>query len=932
MNKTSKRGFLSGLAVQGVAVSLMAILFVPGNTAGMTPKPTDEKNDSTVKKWKKDEHTLKRLTSSLNGTDSVNISGRKLLPLLSVQQLVKGAAAVYVQEPSGEPGTKQSMLLRGTSVPLVDRLSYMDAQPTVYLNGIPVADDRRYTYSIRQNNITAPGTMSNILAGVDMNNIERFEVITDPARLAKLGPDAANGALWITTKDGFYGGPHFSVDASLSFAPKPGSVRMTSAADELDFRRHFYTGDEYLNHLPAWLDINKSPELFGPTNWADDYYNNGLGYSINTSIGNSERLANYLFTFGTTRGAGVTDNTYYNKYNIGLNLNMVPFHGLTVNLAAHATKSERDRNRNMLDRLSETEYLPDLSTPFVPTLENMALYKELSYDEDDSNDNMLINGVLRLNYVWRDLHAHADVDFNYTTNTRHVFWPTPMLGNMSYVSDYSGYNRRFYGTAGLGYKLSYGLHHADISWDGTLREDKYHYVYDRGYNGEDDKKQSTSGGGFFQFRYLDSEAIHIASSVFNINYDYNSLIGLNIVLRHDGTSAMGSYARWLFTPGVSADWNIKKTLLTGSKTVDKLNLRLSYARVGKFLSSDTYGLGPQYVSGGISWNSAMLVGSYNSFATISRPYSSGWVGYYTNWPVSDKLEVSVTGSAFCKRLSWSLSAYVNKDKNLLTQVPAERESGYRYTFKQGMAVENKGFEVTLSGSPIVHKDLKWTLNATLSHNINTLKALPGGLDEMIIGDRLLRVGEAVDRFYLLSNEGIDENNNPVWGEKRLTGHILPSVYGGFGTVVKYKQFDLSVDFNYSLGQSAMNYRAYRKYNFSRLEQSNTLDAVNETFFWRSDNLPTDYPYYDVESGKDPYRFDQDLYLESTSYLKLRSVSLGYLFKMKKKSFYVYGSATNIFTVSGFSGDDPELVDFDGVYRGYGTPLPRTYTLGVKITF
>lgn len=919
-----------------LSVSIALVLGTSGVSgyAVRNSLPTAPTDSTTQKEKPKKKRELQKLTYSIEKANAVNVDDKEKQPLLSVQQWLKGVKGVFVQEPSGEPGTKQSMLLRGTTVPLVSSTSYMDAQPAVYLNGVPVADDRAYSYLIKNNSRTAPGTMSNIMASLDMSNIERIEVVSNPFKLAKLGPTAANGAIWITTRDGFDKGPHVSVDANVSVATPPRSVKMTGAADEVAFRSRFYPKGDYKQFLPAYLDINQSPNLFASTRWADDYFNTGIAYNINATIGNRQGMANYLFTLGSTRSAGVADATSYSKYNIGVFINMMPYDGLSVNLAIQAAKSQRSRNRNILDRLSETEYLPDLSTPLVPTGSNYDAYRIHMDEGDDANDNTLIHGVLRLSYEWENLFAHADVDLDYDTNTRHAFWPKALMGNVNYVSDYSGYNRRFYGTAGLGYKVHFGKHQAKVEWEGILREDKYHYTYDRGYNGEDDKKQSTNGGGYKQFRYLDRETAHLASSAFHLDYSYDGYVNLGLVLRQDGTSDMGRQAHWIFTPGASVEWNLEKTFSL-CQVFNKLNAHLSYARVGKYLTSDIYGLGTQYNSNNISWMNSMVVGSYNGLATITRPYSTGWLGRYNEWPYSDKFEFGLDGSALGSRLSWNITLYKNNDKNLIVAMPAEKESGYNYVFRQGMEIENRGIELGLSVVPVRNSDWHWTVSANMTHNVNELKKLPGGASETMVGDRLLKVGEAVDRFYLLENHGIDAQRNPIWSDSKvLTGHILPGLYGGLDTKLSYKQFDLSLDFHYALGQKAMNYRAYRKYDFATIDDSKTLDVVSEVFFWRSDNLPADYPIYDITGGRDPYRFDQDLYLEDASYLKMRSVSLGYRFKSvsKKASFYVYGTVSNLFTLTGFSGDDPELVDFDGVYRGYGQPLPRTYTLGVKVTF
>src|SRR5690606_36772635 len=123
------------------------------------------------------------------------------------------------------------------------------------------------------------------------------------------------------------------------------------------------------------------------------------------------------------------------------------------------------------------------------------------------------------------------------------------------------------------------------------------------------------------------------------------------------------------------------------------------------------------------------------------------------------------------------------------------------------------------------------------------------------------------------------------------------------------------------------------------ESNNSMNGIREVFQWQQDIDISTYPYYNVWSGTTPYRLDQDLFLEDASYLKLRTASLGY--DMAKlpcvsdliptvRRAYVYLSVNNVLTVTNFSGNDPELVNFNGTYDGYVLPLTRTSTVGVEM--
>uniref|UniRef100_UPI00402609BE TonB-dependent receptor plug domain-containing protein n=1 Tax=Paraprevotella clara TaxID=454154 RepID=UPI00402609BE len=322
--------------------------------------------DGTKKREKQDFlQEAQKPCKALGLPDSVDMMGVYRSPYISLQQNLKGQVpGLYIQEPSGEPGTQQAMFLRGTSVPLFSKVDAMSTQPAVYVNGVPIIENRAYSYSIKNNDVNPLGTATNLLAGLHLANIESIEVIKDPYELAKLGPLAANGAIWIVTRDGYRGGPNVTVDASLTASmASNGDVRMTNANDERNFRAGFYPeGTDLDRYLPAYLKDRTDPMFFGVPGWAEDYYNTPqLQYNVNASVAGGKGIANYLFAIGTATNEGMADNTDYSKYNIDFYLNMMPVKGLTVSTILQATKVSRSRNNTLRDRYAEMEYFPSMS-------------------------------------------------------------------------------------------------------------------------------------------------------------------------------------------------------------------------------------------------------------------------------------------------------------------------------------------------------------------------------------------------------------------------------------------------------------------------------------------------------------------------------------------------------------------------------------------
>lgn len=912
--------------------------------------------------------------------NSMDIQKLKRSQFLSVQQLLKGNIdGVYVQENNGEPGSIQSMLIRGLSSPVFSNKDLSGVQPTVYVNGIPITQDHPYVYDFKQYDINPIGTATNLLAGLDIGAIESLEVIKDPLELAKLGPLAANGAIWIITKDGFYGGKNVSINASAGVSFAPSSVKMTNGGNERAFRQGLYDAHNTpvdQQYFPNYLSDNRNPNYFGNPDWADSYYRSAPMYNVNASIGSGNSLANYVFTLGLSNEDAIVKDVGMTKYNIGFALNLIPMKGLSVSTYINANRLDRKRNNNFRDRLAEVEYVPDLSMPFAPSNGAYDRFRTLNDLTKDENINNTVNGYLALRYIKDRFHASVGLQLDYSTNVRHVFWPSTLMETVSFVSDFSGYNRRLIGNTTAGYAFNFGADHAlDVRWDGSIQSDYYHYNYSKGYDGDDDTKTTTKSGGFSKIYGLaDRLENRLVSTSVAFDYNYRKIFYAGVLLRYDGTSNIQLDDRWLFTPSFSLGWDLKKHLFGTSSILSKLSLKTSWARIGRVVQSDRFALGPNYVSSEMPWIGQPMISSANGFATITRPYSIGWVGYDMGWPYSDKLSVDLNASFLKNRINVGLSFYENRDKDLITQLPVVQEYGYKYEFANGMEISNRGVDINIAASIFNYNTpdrLDWDIALNMNFNKNELKKLPRGLDEIVINDRKLQVGKSVDAFWLYRNNGIYTDNNqvpvqdgkplstngvafqkgdPIWADSNgdnviddndrvLKGNALPKVMGGLTNQLRYKQFDLGFHFLFALGHSALNIRDHDRYDFMTNDRMNNVQTVREIFFWQEGhNQKNDYTLYNPLSKVNPYRAEQDMFLEKLSYLKLRSVTLGYTLELKKsnkpliESLYFYLTANNLFTVTSFSGEDPELVNFNGYYDGYMMPLPRSLSAGLRFKF
>lgn len=918
-------------------------------------------------------------------SDTIEILKSRNVPNLSVQQVLKGqVAGLYVQEPTGEPGTEQNMILQGLSAPVFSKRDVYSQQPAVYINGIFLTQENPFAYDVQKYDYNRIGPATNLLSNIDIDNIQSIEVIKDPIALAKLGPNAVNGAIWITTKAAKSGLRQININGFGGIVPA-GNVQTTNGAFENNFRTQFYqryaTQENYANYA-SFLRDSTNLDYFGKSNWNDLYFKNTGIFGANLGITGGTERANFRFYGTGLRNATNADNTALEKYNAFFAINMMPFTWLTVSSYLNASRIDRFRNKSLRDRFAEVRYLPDFSNPLSPNKDNYQLFLNEYNKVLDDNRNNFVNGSLALNFeINKHLNFNSAVVFDYNEGIRNVFFPTTLMDETNYVSSYFGYNQRF----GLNNVLTYDykLNHSNafkFELGQSTQNDVYKYNYSRGYDGSSDfiklnvvDINLNASGNFYLFRYIDKMQHHLMSFYGSANYSYKDLLNASVLLRRDGTSYGQLDSRWMTTPAFSLDWSLKNQLFKQNKFVNHLNLRAAWGRTVRLFLDDRFGGGPQYRTE-YGWYEEPTIPTFGGFQGISRPYNSGWVGYQLTLPYSDRLSITASTTVLNNNLSLAATFYNRMDKNQLLNMPLSAESGYTSVFKNGMSVENNGLDLLLTANILKNeKSLGWTSGFNLNFNKNKIKALPNGLSEVVIGDNKLQVGQSVGAYWLYINNGIYNTNaevpvNPATNEKmtfngialkagdprwvdyngdytvneqdkKFVGDRMPKLIGGWMNEFKYKNFDLNFHLFFALGQKVINQFDANRYDFINKESAKDINSVREITSWQTTTRLKSYPIYNVWSNVVPYRTDQDLFLENASYLKLRSVTLGYDIAQSKyaakkqlsfRRAYIYATASNLLTITKFSGTDPETVNFNGIYDGTGMPIARTFTLGLKL--
>lgn len=900
-----------------------------------------------------------------SGNDTISLRPVKFLPYISIQQMLKGnGAGVFVQEPSGEPGVEQNMFIHGISAPLLDNKTLYEQQPVVYLDGIPLTREHPFAYAIQKYTLNRIGTATNNLAIFNIDNIQSIEVIKDPAKLSALGPLASNGAIWVQTKNPKGGSLTSSVNVYTGLVTTP-AVTPVNSAYEYQFRNKYYNQFGNISDrlsMPAYLRDSTNSDYYGIADWGDLYYNNALIMNANASVAGGGERANFRFFLDAMKDANSADNTSLNKFNGAFYINVVPVEWLTISSMINYNRLDRNRNRNISDRISELRYVPDLTNPLTPNQRLYGMYLKEFDKVIDRNLNNIFQSYFSIQAKFDKLYASTRLGIDYNEGTRDVFWPSTMLERVNYVSNYYGTNNRLNFSNTLGYEFDIADNQTlEVSGNYTYNADAYKYNYAYAHNGPNDFiKLNTVDASlqpvrFIPYFFIDRIRYVMNSFSGNLKWNLDDILTVSANIRRDGSSTMQVNNRWITSYSGAIDYHLSKQLdLPG---ID-LSLHGSYGKLPKLFADDRFASGPIYTSN-VGWENEPVLGTYLGYPVITRPYEFGWVEWSYPWAYSNKMMIGARLGMLNNRLNFSLDLFNRDDKNQVLLVPIAREYGYKGGYSTGLEVNNKGLDFGFSAKMLnENSDLQWTLYGSLSTVKNTLKALPNGLNEIVIGQQKLEVGKPVDAFWVYKNQGAYNTasglsfngvpmtaGDPAWADlngdnrideddKELTGNYMPRYFGGFGSTLAYKKIALDLQFNYALKRTVLNQYASKRLDFINVENSRDINAVKEITFWEQKQDVASYPVYNPWSSVVPYRTDQDLFLDDASFVKLRSATLSYDLLTKPSKLFnrliIYATGTNLLTFSSFKGDDPELVTYDGVYTGRGLPMPKSIIIGAKI--
>lgn len=885
---------------------------------------------------------------SLTGA-MANIKGEKLKDITSatVENMLNGkVSGVYVAPGSGRPGSTGAIIIRGqTSINGA-------TAPLWVVDGVIVG---------------------NSAGDLNPDDIETMTVLKDAASTAIYGSEGANGVVVVTTKQAKHEKMSISLSAKAGLSTlNRGNLEMMDGAEFYDYYKSFQNVESV--NFPRWNEDLRNSNF----DWFKLAKKTGSTQDYNLTLNGGSQNIQSMFTLGYFKEEGAVKGYDMNRYSTRIKVVYKPYEWLTIkpNISGSRTNdkdkqysvgamysmmpwdSPYDENGNLVPNYyagwvnsKATNYLNDLAAGNYSTSTTYDLSGGLDFDIKIA-PWLTFSSVNNYSYYNSQTHGYYD--------------PKSSSGEgvNGRTTEYNYVSTRRYTNQLLRFKKSWGKHNVNalLAYEFNDYEMKYTDVYATGFiSGFEDFMTAAKPEKANGYRTAWAKQSYFTQW----RYDYDSRYYGELSLRRDGRSNFGSNNRYGNFFSVSGAWNINNESWFKADWVDQLKLRAAFGSVGNVPTS----LYPSYslYSVGATYNEnpgALISQIGNKDLTWEKTYTTG---------------VGVDASFWQNRLHATLDYYIKNTSNILYQVPVTGLVGVTSIWKNIGKMRNTGIELTVGGDIIRTKDLTWNVTANISHNSNELRDLYKQRDAngnyvvkpVLISDgtsiagtaqRILEIGEPVDTYYMKEWAGVNpEDGKPQWymddanGNKVVTdsyskasyykcGKASPDVYGSFSTSLFYKNFDLQANFGYSLGGQIYSY--YRQEFDSDGAYAGDRNQMKLQKGWSRWEKPGDIATHPraMYNNQDKGNLASSRYLESSDYLKLRSLTLGYNFDLKKygiQTLRLSVSGENLFTITDYSGVDPELpagTNDKGVLSVTNTggtsvyPAVRKFMLGVNLTF
>ena len=836
------------------------------------------------------------------------------------------------------------------------------------------------------NNASPPyivdGMYMNSIDHINPNDIASIDVLKDASSAAIYGSRAANGVIIVTTKEGSNteGKPIIDLSVNLGISTASKFLDMLDAKGwaEVTTIARQAIGKPALDMA---TDLANKPD----NDWQDIMFRPALMQNYNLSVKGGGKYSTYYTGLGYFNQDGIVKGTNYQRYNIqskndykrgifsaGTNL-IISF--------SHDKPLHQELRGGMIGTILQS----------VPTLEKYDDTREGGYggtygdvvniphplaiiDDnimDSYNENVKIFANLYAQIelfkgLKYKLNLTPDFSFERYKNYLNKYDFGLATNSITQLTERQRRRRNILVENLLTFDRTFGEHKISALAGYTYQDSRFRHIQAYG-EGLPQGLEEIDAATTNRSNEGNSWRSVLTSILGRVFYSYQNKYLFTATIRRDGSSKFGKNNRYGYFPSFSLGWNVaEEKFMENVHWLDQLKLRGGYGVLGNqeidnYQYSSTITTGINYPDG----NGGLLQGAFpKNFANPD-----------IKWEETAMTNVGIDFMAFNNRLSLTADYYVKNTKDILLTVPIPISSGgANDPIRNAGKIRNNGFEFNLGWMDQPNPDISYGINLIGSFNKNKVIAMgsesgsiKGGSTNQNITTSETKAGYPIGGYWLISTAGyfnsqeevdayakdgkkiqpaaepgdikfVDANNDGVINDddRVFQGSPFPDFTFALNGNMRYKNFDLSIGLQGVLGNKI--YNATRQTLEDVTKGSNFLASCLD--YWTPENKNASHPRLTWDDPNRNTRAESDRYLENGSYLRLRSVQLGYTFpqtwfKGAIQHARVYINAENLFTITSYSGYSPDVNADNANYRGFDNfiyPTNRTFMLGLNVTF
>lgn len=824
---------------------------------------------------------------------------------------------------------------------------------------------------------------------INPSDIESMQVLKDAASASIYGSRAANGVVVITTKQGKGDRMKVNVNYSTNIQTIANRYEMLDANQ---WGIAYWAASKNSNIAPSHVLYGNGetpvlqPYVAGNTNypttntdWQDQVYRTAWTNNLTASISNNTDKSSVMLSLNYINQDGNIRETFYERYSarinsrydfnkyisVGENLMLAHWKNRGVDVAGdrgvpftamsqHPALPVRGLDGSWARPLELIA--SDLTNP-VQLIEN-------AKDNDYSSWRILGNAYLELKPI-EGLSLKTNIGIEHSQYFNHTLGRTVNPGDVNSVSSVYGqgdtwtwtntanYNKTFadkhHLTVLLGTEaISYTFRDLSASREGYAFEDPDYMQIGAGTG------TRSNGGGKTQWS--------VFSLFGKVDYNYADRYLASFTIRRDENSRFAKGYRAGIFPAFSLAWRpTQEEFFPQNNVLSDLKVRYSWGQNGNANIPSLYPAYSTYIFN--TGNGAYDISGTNSSTTSGITLSSTG-NPELKWETTYQHNIGADFQFFSGALGLSADYYIKKTKDMLTIPPALDVAGENAAMWLNTgSMENKGWEIALSYNSPSYGDFSWNGSINVAQYKNKLLEL-NSRQNFIGGDQRLIPGQPMGVYYGYVCDGIFQNEVEVANHATQTGAAPgrliyrdldgngviddndrciigdpnPDLSMGLNLTFRYKDFSLDMFFAGDFGFDIQNHmkRQLLSMNYGNLSTNRGVEILNA---WTPTNTDTDIPALSLTDDNNESRFSS-YYVENGSYMKMKYLKLSYALpknlikKIGASNLEVYGQVENVFTLTSYTGLDPEILpgEYGARIDNGAYPRPRTFTVGVNFQF